>query len=212
MKAARIARCVALAVALAVAGCSESETIRVLDEPKTPPAATPTVPAEQKQYRTLAAMVPGDSGGKETAYWWFFKMSGKAEAMAKYEADFDKIIATVHSSASETEPITWELPPGWKRTEGGGSGFAKRYATLTAPGGDAEIAISQAGGSVLINVQRWWGQLWGGDKQSEITPIMLDTLVRQQIVKGRLILRVDLYGPKDPNAKRPMMMNPHGGQ
>jgi hypothetical protein len=208
MKAARFTRCVALAMALAVAGCSDSESIRVLDEPKPQPPAAPTIPADQKQYRTLAAMVPADTGGKDNAHWWFFKMSGKAEAIARSEADFDKLIATVHSSASADEPISWELPLGWQRTEGS----AMRFATLKAPGGEAEVAVSQAGGSVVFNAQRWWGQLWGEDKAIEITPVNMDAYVRRQVVKGRLILRVDMSGPKDPNAKRPMMMNPHGGQ
>jgi len=208
MKAARFTRCVALAVALAVAGCSDSESIRVLDESKTQPPAPPQIPADQKQYRTLAAMVPADSGGKDIAHWWFFKLSGKAEVIAKYEADFDKLIATVHSSATAEEPITWELPAGWQRTEGS----AMRFATLKAPSGEAEVAVSQAGGSVVFNAQRWWGQLWGEDKTAETPPVNLESYVRRQVVKGRLILRVDMAGPKDPNAKRPMMMNPHGGQ
>ena len=87
-----------------------------------------------------------------------------------------------------------------------------RFATLKAPGGEAEVAVSQAGGSVVFNAQRWWGQLWGEDKAIEITPVNMDAYVRRQVVKGRLVLRVDMSGPKDPNAKRPMMMNPHGGQ
>ena len=209
MKCARCLRCVALAVALAVAGCSESESIRVLNEPKSPPPAVPNVSADQKQYRTLAAMIPADTGGKDNPHWWFFKMSGKAGVVAKYEADFDKLIATVHSTANGEEPITWELPPGWQKSEGS----AIRYATLKPPAGDAEVAVSQAGGSVVFNAQRWWGQLWGQEKDTDITPVNLSAFVRQEVVKARLILRVDMAGPKDPNVKGPMMMrNPHGGQ
>jgi hypothetical protein len=84
-----------------------------------------------------------------------------------------------------------------------------RFATLKVPGGDAEVAVSQAGGWVVTNAQRWWGQLWGKDKEADITPANLDAFVRQQSVKGRLVLRVDMSGPNDPN-KRPAMMNPHG--
>ena len=87
-----------------------------------------------------------------------------------------------------------------------------RYATLKPPAGDAEVAISQAGGSLVFNAQRWWGQLWGEQKATYITPVNLDSLVQEEVVKGRLILRVDMSGPNDPNKKRPMMMNPHGGQ
>jgi hypothetical protein len=195
-----------LAVALAVAGCSDAEAIRVLEEPKPSKPAPAAIPEEQKQYRTLAAMVPADTGGKEGAHWWFFKMSGKAELIAKYEADFDKLIATVRSSSNEAEPVSWELPSGWQRTEGS----AMRFATLKPLSGEVEVAVSQAGGSVVSNAQRWWGHLWGADKAEEITPVNLDTVVQRQIVKGRLILRVDMSGPKDPNGARPKM-NPHEG-
>jgi hypothetical protein len=196
-------------MSLAAGGCSESESIRVLDEPKSPPPAVPNVFPDQKQYRTLAVMVPADTGGKDNPHWWFFKMSGKADVVGKYEADFNKLMGTVHSSASSEEPISWQLPQGWQKTEGS----AMRYATLKPPGGEAEVAVSQAGGSVVFNAQRWWGQLWGQEKSAEITPVNLSGFVRQEVVKGRLILRVDMAGPKDPNVKGPMMMgNPHGGQ
>jgi hypothetical protein len=211
MKAARWIRCVLPAVIVAATGCPEPEAVRVHEEPAPKPAAAPVVPAEQKKFRTLAAMVP--SGGvvkDDDPRWWFLKMSGSAAFVGKYEADFDKLLATVHTTTNEMDPITWELPGGWKREEGGAMGM--RFATLKAPGGDAEVAVSQAGGLVLTNAQRWWGQLWGDDKQSEITPLNLDSYIRQQkTVKGRLIFRVDMFGPNDPNAKRPMK-NPHGGQ
>jgi len=138
-------------------------------------------------------------------------MSGKAELIGKYAADFDKIIDTVHASASPTDPITWDLPSGWKRTEGGGSGFAKRYATITSPAGDAEIAVSMASGSVVGNAKRWCRQLWGEQKAEELTPVSVEQYMRRQVVKGRLIFRFDMAGPKDPNTAAPMMANPHGG-
>jgi hypothetical protein len=193
---------------LFAAGCSDPEGVRVLDERKPAPPAGPTVPADQKQFRTLAAMVPADVE-KDNPHWWFFKLSGPAAVVAKYEADFDKLVGSVRSVADETNPITWELPAGWT-AEMAKPGMM-RYATLKAPGGEAEVAVSQAGGWVISNVQRWWGQLWGKDKEGDVTPVHLDALVRQQTVKGRLVLRVDLYGPNDPNA-RPMMANPHGGK
>ncbi len=204
---ARPARCVVLAVLLA-AGCSDTESIRVLDESKSgrPPVAP--VPADQKQYRTLAAMVPADTGEAGGQNWWFFKLSGKADVVAEFEPSFNKLLDSVRAEADEKKPITWTLPPGW--TEGDGN--TMRYATLKAPGGAAEVAVSRAGGILQMNVQRWWGQLWGKDKEDQVTAANLSDYVRQRVVNGRLIFLVDMSGPKDPNANAAKMMNPHGGQ
>jgi hypothetical protein len=196
-----------LAALLVIAGCGEPEGIRVQDEPPPTRPATPPIPAEQKQFRTLVAMVPVD--GAENGSWWFFKMSGPAATIAKYEADFNKLFETLFASSDEQNPVTWELPNGWTRAETPPGGM--RFATLKAPGGDAEIAVTRFGGSVLANIQRWWGELWGKEKGQEVTVAMLPEYVKQRLVKGRLILKVDLFGPNEP-PKRPMMMNPHGGQ
>jgi hypothetical protein len=203
--AARSARCVIFAVVV-VAGCAEPEAVRVLDEPKAERPPPRVIPADQKKYRTLAAMVPSDSGGG----WWFLKLSGPAAVVTKYEADFDKLFLSLRSSANDDDPISWELPPGWTREKPKPGGM--RHATLKAPGGDAEVAVSHAGGHVLTNAQRWWGQLWGKDKESEITPMNLPDYVSQRSVRGRLVLRADMYGPNDPNARPMMMPNPHGEQ
>jgi hypothetical protein len=213
MKAARWIRCVVPVIALAAAGCPDPETVRVHDEPAPKSATVPTIPAEQKKYRTLAGMVPADFGGQDSASWWILKMSGPADVIDKYEPDFEKLLGTVWAAVEGGEPtITWDLPQGWKREDGGGSGFAKRFATLKAPGGDAEVAVSLAGGRIASNVQRWRGQLWGEEKAAELTPFSMDAFVKRQVVKERLIFRVDMPGPNDPNTKGPPMMNPHGGQ
>jgi hypothetical protein len=205
--AARSARCVILAFVF-VAGCAEPEAVRVLDEPKAERPPPREIPADQKTFRTLAAMVPGDAMREAGPHWWFFKLSGPAALVAKYEDDFDKIFDTVRSTANPEDPITWELPPGWK-AEKVETGF--RHATLKPPAGDAEVAVSRAGGHVLTNAQRWWGQLWGKDKEPEITTANLPDYLAQRTARGRIVLRADMYGPNDPNA-RPMMKNPHGGQ
>jgi hypothetical protein len=200
-------------VIVAIAGCTEPEAIRVYDEPKAKPAPAPTIAADQKKFRTLAAMVPADFGGQDSAGWWFLKMSGPVAVIDKYEGDFDKLFGSLRAAYEGDEPtITWDLPQGWKREEGGGSGFAKRYATLRAPGDDAEIAVSFARGTIVGNVQRWWTQLWGEERVADITPLTMDAYVARRVVKDRLLFRVDMAGPNDPGATRPMMMNPHGGQ
>ena len=205
MMAARFGRCLALIAILALAGCSEP-VIRVYDEPAQSKPSVPPIPDGQKQFRTLVAMVPVD--GAEEGAWWFLKLSGPTAIISKYEADFDKLFNTISVSADEQNPISWELPPGW--TQELGQPGAMRFATLKAPGKDAELTVTRFRGSLLANAQRWWGELWGEDKKLDFTVAMLSQYVSQRTVKGRLILRVDLYGPKEP-PKRGMMMNPHAG-
>lgn len=212
MMSARWIRRVVSAVIVAIAGCSEPEAVRIHDEPVPSSASAPSIPGEQRKFRTLAAMIPVDFGGQDSAGWWFLKMSGAAAVIDKNEADFDKLLGTVRAAVEGGEPtITWDLPQGWKREDGGGSAFALRFATLKAPGGDAEIAVSLARGSIVGNLQRWWGQLWGEERSAEITPVSMESYAKRQVVKERLIYRVDMAGPNDPNAKR-AMTNPHGGQ
>lgn len=206
MMAARFGRCLVVIAILAFAGCSEP-VIRVQEEPAQPKPAVPPIPADQKQYRTLAAMVPVDGGGDGS--WWIFKLSGPTAIVSKYEADFDKLFNTLLSQADDKDPIKWDLPAGWTQ-EKNAAPNAMRFATLKAPGGETEISVVGSRGSVLANAQRWWGQLWGEDKKLDFTVAMQNQYVSQRTVKGRLILRADLYGPKEP-PKGGMMMNPHAG-
>jgi hypothetical protein len=219
MKAARCARCVVFAVALAVAGCSDSESVRVLEEAKSTKPAPAEIPADQKQFRTLAAMVPADDTTKEDSqHWWFFKLSGKAAVVAKYEADFNKLIESLRTQANDNDPVVRTLPSGWTR-EKGGTGMMSRFATLKSPGGDVEVAVTRFGGLVFMNVQRWWTQLWGKERSGDVTAANVFDYARQRTINGRLVITVDMSGPKDPNAKDPSMggpmtnpHNPHGGQ
>lgn len=214
MMAARPGRCIVFAAILAIAGCGEPDAIRVQDEPVPKGPAVPPIPADQKQFRTLAAMVPAD--GKENSkdmgpHWWFFKLSGPIAVVNKYEADFNKLIESVRSGPDPEDPIAWALPAGWKREAGG----AMQFANLKAPGGDAEVTVSQAGGTVSSNAQRWWTQLWGQERVADGTSPNVDDFTHQRMVNGRIIITVDMAGPKDPKAKAPNgggpMMNPHGG-
>ena len=208
MRAARSGRCIVFVAILAIAGCGESDAVRVQDEQAPTKPIVPPIPAEQKKFRTLAAMVPAD--GKETGpSWWFFKVSGPAATIVKYEMDFNKLVDTISASANEHNPITWELPKGWTRQDAPPGGM--RFATLKSPGDEVELSVTRFGGAVLANAQRWWGELWGKDKAQELTVAMMSEYVQQRTVKGRLILTVDMSGPNEP-PKRPMMMNPHGGQ
>jgi hypothetical protein len=210
--AARPGRCIVFIAILALAGCGEPETVRVHDETPTPAPKTAPIPADQKKFRTLVAMVPADAP-ESSKTWWFFRMVGPAPLVGKYEADFDRLFNTLQATSDENDPIRWELPPGWTWTkaEKAPGAMASRYGTLKSPGGEMEIVVTQFGGSVLANAQRWWGDFWGKDKAQDFTATMLPEYVQQKNVKGRLILKVDMAGPNEP-PQRPgsMMGNPHG--
>lgn len=202
------------AVALAAAGCGEPDTVRIHDEAAPTRAAAPVIPDSQKKFRTLAAMVPVDLTAAEAektgGQWWFIKGSGPADVMARCAGDFDKLLESLRVTADEKHSLAWDLPAGW--TQGGPEdrGMVSVLATLKPPGGEVEFTLTRSGSTVLANAQRWWGQLWGSDKQQELTPAILPEYVRQLNVKGRLVLRVDMSGPNEPK-RGPMMMNPHAG-
>lgn len=213
MKAARWLGCILPAALLAAAGCSEPDAIRVLDEPKPTRPPVPPVPADKKQFRTLAAMFPRDDADEAVkkhpqGSWWFFKLSGPAAEVAPHEADFWKLVDSVRFGADPDGTPGWTLPPGW--TEEKAAGGMGQYATLKAPDGKSKVAVSLARGIVLANVQRWWGQLWGPEKATEVTAVNLPDFSRLRTVHGRLAVTVDMAGPKDPNLKAGgPMANPH---
>jgi len=206
---ARFVRC-ALLVTLFTAGCSKPDAVRVLDEPVTRPPVK-DMPPEQKQFRTLAALIPGDSVGDGGPNWWVFKLSGPSAVIGRFEADFNTFLDSVKASSDPEQPVSWTLPTGW--TKGGERQM--RFATLIAPEGACEIAVSRAGGTVFANVQRWYIQLCGKERENDVTPANLYDRVRKRMVNGRFLLQVDFAGPKDPNAGTPNMAgphNPHGGK
>lgn len=191
----------------ALAGCYESAAIRTTDEPKPSHTPVPDVPADQKKFRTLAAMVPenGGSAGNEMGQWWFFKFSGPAGLVEKHKPAFDALIASVRLTGDKNDPVAWALPPGWVKAEDDDKKGMGRFATLKHGDKDspAEITVSKAGGSTLMNVNRWRNQL-GLD---EVSGLQLESATTLREVNGRLVVLTDMAGPKEPpKTAGPMMM------
>ena len=184
------------------AGCAEPDAIRVAEEATPAKVAPPTVPPDQQQFRTLAVMLPqGGEGG-----WWFFKFSGPAEVVAKHEAAFRAVAGSIRFTGEKANPITWDTPPGWVRVDG----LPARFATLRQDNKDnatVEIAISQAGGTVLMNVNRWRKQLGLAD----VNPAALDTVAPVRSVNGRTAVFVDMSGPQYKAPGPGGMIPGHGG-
>ena len=176
-----------VALAALLPGCKEEEGLR-RSESTPPEAAEVRPPAGPAKERILGAIVPvgGQDGG-----WWFFKLKGPAEAVAAQRADFDRFIASVRFTDDAKKPFAWTLPEGWK----------EQPADPKLPGGIATLAIegkvplqltvSRAGGTLLMNVNRWRGQVGLGP----VSPVELDKVAEYRTVAGRTFVCVDLAGP-----------------
>jgi hypothetical protein len=180
---------VVAALALLAGGCGSDEGIRSYSVPRTPESTRKDAPAGG-DYRLLGLMVPaGDPV-------WFFKLSGTAEQMAKHEADFDKLAASVQLPPNAKMP-DFTPPAGWVRGPGRGTFVA---ATIKAPDG-LEVSVTSSAGGVEQNLGRWVGQIGLKPGPGDATKY-----TRTIDAAGVKVLRVDLTGPKDPaTARGPMM-------
>jgi hypothetical protein len=167
---------------LTLVGCGSGEGIRSYTVPTTSERTGP-VAADQGDYRILGAMFPADDPA------WFFKLTGKADALAAHEAAFDKFLASVKFPNGPDKPPAYDLPDGWK-SEGP---RAMRVDTIRFGPADRplQLSVSSAGGGAKGNVQRWADQVGSGADFARATK----EITTAGGVKG---LRVDLTGPKNP--------------
>ncbi|MBY0455903.1 MAG: hypothetical protein K2V38_01050, partial [Gemmataceae bacterium] len=145
-------------------------------------------------YRILGGMFPADEPE------WFFKLSGPADELAKFEADFDKLLASV--SLPPKGPPTFDAPEGWK-VGPGRAGIV--VATIRPPGDKYEVTVTSSTGGVFSNLKRWAtnpDQL-GARSFTEADVPKVTRTVEAKGVKG---LRADLRGPNNPAAKGGPMM------
>lgn len=191
MNRARRARpAVVLAVLCTAAGCGGGEGVTSYRAPKstesTGRAPGPAGPAAGAagaaggEYRILGAMYPADDPQ------WFLKLTGPADAVAKNEADFDKLAASFALPAGGSKVPAFTPPGGWRR-----AGPRSIHAeTVRTPDG-LEMTVTASVGGVKANVDRWAGQVGAADAPDATRPF------EAAGVKG---LRVDLKGPKNPAA------------
>lgn len=152
-------RFTALLLVASTLGCGQQEQItsyRVkkpeLVDPTLVMATTPAAPATEQQ--TLGLIVP--IGGTS----WFFKLTGDAKSVEPQEAAFLDFAKSIKFSAGADAQPSWTLPTGWKDLPGGQFRFATiRMAESDAAGKPLEISVSEAGGDMLANINRWRGQL-----------------------------------------------------
>jgi hypothetical protein len=172
---------------LLASGCGSDDAIRSYNVPR---ASEREARPESGDYRLLGAMFPAESP------MWFFKVSGRAEELAKYEVEFDKLIASVKLPPGGKPQFS--LPDGWKRGGPRGDIVAE---TIKLPDPSVEITITQSQGGVPGNLNRWVGQI--GLKPG---PNDREKYTRTFDAADGKGLRVDLKGPKDPATMRGPMM------
>lgn len=167
-------------------GCGGGDGIESYKAPKSTDSGrlAPEPEPEVREYRILGAMYPADAPE------WFFKFPGPAEQLNKYEADFDKLIASVSLPANGTPEFT--TPEGWKRGPGR-AGIV--IATVRTPDGKYEVSVSSAQGDVVGNVHRWSVEQLGNASFGREDMPKATRPVEAKGVKG---LRVDVRGPKKP--------------
>ncbi|HEX4612505.1 MAG TPA: hypothetical protein VH092_30205, partial [Urbifossiella sp.] len=92
------------------------------------------------------------------------------------------------------------LPDGWK-VGGPREGFVKVAQTIKLPDPALEVTVVASGGGVKQNLDRWVGQLGhkaGATDRGRFT--------KPVDAAGGKVLRVDIRGPKNPNAGGGPMM------
>ena len=174
-------------LAAGVLGCGGGDGIETHTAPKADGG-----PGGASEYRILGAMYPADSPE------WFFKMTGPADDLNKYDADFDKLLASV-SLPPKGEP-KFDAPEGWK-VGPGRAGIV--VATVKTPDGKYEVTITSSTGGVLPNLERWAVQQLGQKSFGPDDVAKVTKVVEAKGVKG---LKADLRGPKNPGKGGPMMM------
>ncbi|MBX9622269.1 MAG: hypothetical protein K2X82_00490 [Gemmataceae bacterium] len=190
----RVGPVLALA-ALAAAGCSDAPGVHSYRTPKStePRGPGPAAPGPTAgDYRILGAVYPADQPV------WFFKLTGPADQLARHEADFDKLAASVRLQGDAVP--AFDLPPGWMLTgprsvsRGGVTVTFDQTVKLGPPDAPLELTISKSGGGIAQNVSRWAGQVG-----QQVGPADLDKVTRPFDAAGVKGVRVDVRGPQNPS-------------
>lgn len=174
-------------LAAGVLGCG-GDGITVSTAPKADGAPT----GGAGEYRILGGIYPADEPE------WFFKLTGPADELGRYEADFDKLLASV-SLAPGGQP-KFDAPEGWK-VGPGRAGIV--IATIKTPDGKYEVTVTSSTGGVAPNLRRWAVDQLGQKSFGQEDVAKVTKPVEAKGVKG---LKADLRGPNNPAGKAGPMM------
>lgn len=177
-------RAAALLTVAVLVGCEPAPQVSRYTAEKDPyaKAVDEPVPGEPRD-RILGAIAP--AGGKDQ--WYFLKITSTPKAIEPRLAEFDAIVASLKFAG---DTATWTLPPGWKEVVV--KSTVPRMATLRSEtdGKIVDLAVSQIGGDLLENINRWRDQVG----QPAITADEIKTKCRTMTVDGREVIIVDVSG------------------
>ncbi|HVK13850.1 MAG TPA: hypothetical protein VM597_34225 [Gemmataceae bacterium] len=187
----------AVLVTFCLAGCGPSEQVSKYTAPKDPvdPDLVSDAPTQgEPEVRVLGAIAEAGKPGEES--WYFFKFQGPKlgdsyppRAIERHAADFDAFVKSLKFPAAGAP--TWTVPAGWRAVEV--QTQFPRIATFRMRKSETtvDLAVSQTGGDLLGNINRWYGQ-------AGAEPIKADeiaTKTRVLTVDGRKVWVVDVSGP-----------------
>lgn len=164
-------------------------------------------PDGQKQEAFIPPMGKADLGGMQgtprmlgavivdrgTNY--YVKLSGPSDILEPFTSQFDQFVHSLKFTGKADAPFSWTLPEGWK--PGKGTQFSLAAFALPVEGRPMEVTISQAGGLLLDNINRWRGQVG----LAPVTDAGLAETVKSTEIEGRKVYLLDLKG----ETKTPMV-------
>jgi hypothetical protein len=177
------------------AGCGGGEGVRSYTVPRTTEPGGPGAAAGE--YRILGAAYPAE------APVWYFKLTGTADELAKYEAGFDKLAASVRLQG-DTVPA-FVLPEGWvlggprEVTRMGVTVRFDQTVRLGPPEAPLEVTVSKSGGGIAGNVDRWAKQVG----IPVVPPAEVGKYAKEFQADGVKGIRVDVRGPLNPAGGKP---------
>lgn len=162
---------------------------------------------------------------------WFFKMTGDDALVREQKPAFVQFLKSVvlqspaapmqfarapHSfstnakrtSRESSEKPIWIVPAGWQEVPGGQM-LAAKFLITGNNGAKAELNVSNAGGGLLANINRWRGQLGlaplqEGDLEKQVQPLDVPggkaMLVDMAGIDGRTGQKARLLGAVVPQA------------
>jgi hypothetical protein len=192
-----LGRWVALLAFCCATGCGPDDRVSKYTAPKDPqdtelPSDAPAM--GEDTVRVLGAIAEAGKPGEES--WYFFKFQGPTlgdsyppKAIERHKEAFDAFIQSLKFPPTGTPK--WDVPSGWRAVEVKTqfpriATFRMRKSVTTV-----DLAISQTGGDLLGNINRWYGQ-------AGVEPIKADEIeskTKVLTVDGRKVWIVDVQGP-----------------
>jgi hypothetical protein len=190
-----------LVTAVAATGCKPEPAVSKYTAPHTPVEASPEpdLPEDPAAGERILGLVAPAAGPKQPQ-WWFFKLRGRPKALEHRAANLRALAGTLKFPENEDTP-KFDLPKGWEQGKPANqfSAFSIRTGHPYTPN---RIDVSQTGGSLVENINRWRGQV-GLDALGEAE--LMKTLTELKSADGKTVYWVDLTGPggaaKGPFAK-----------